>query len=58
MNTASIGHLEIIDELVTKGADLEAEDKLGMTPLLVGAMHGHVEAVEVKEKLLIVDKFY
>lgn len=39
-------HLELIDILVTSGAELEAEDKLGMTPLLVAAWYGHVQAVE------------
>lgn len=29
------GHLELVDILVNNSADLEAEDKLGMTPLLV-----------------------
>ena len=40
------GHLELIDILISNGADLEAEDKLGMTPLLVAAWYGHEQAVE------------
>ncbi|XP_060085355.1 myotrophin-like [Ylistrum balloti] len=44
---ADFGHHEMLKLLIEKGADVNAEDKHGMTPLLAAIYENHVECVKV-----------
>ncbi|KAJ6662578.1 hypothetical protein lerEdw1_011715 [Lerista edwardsae] len=44
---AALGHMEVIDYLISKGAKLDIKDKKGRTPLHRAAEKGHVNAVKV-----------
>ena len=46
-HAVSGGHIEIVELLVSKGADLNAKDMIGMTPLHYVASGGHKEIVEL-----------
>jgi ankyrin repeat protein len=47
MTTAIHGHLAICRLLIDKGAQLEAKDSIGCTPLHWAAVQGHVEIVRL-----------
>ncbi|XP_062569543.1 ankyrin repeat and death domain-containing protein 1A-like isoform X1 [Saccostrea cucullata] len=44
---AANGNIEVIEELMEDGADLESKDKYGMRPVLWAAWLGHLEAIKV-----------
>ncbi|XP_069125262.1 ankyrin repeat and KH domain-containing protein 1-like isoform X1 [Argopecten irradians] len=41
------GHSELVNLLLSKGADIEHRDKKGFTPLILAATAGHVDVVEI-----------
>ncbi|XP_067928889.1 myotrophin-like isoform X2 [Watersipora subatra] len=43
---ADYGQLEVLNYLISKGADVNAEDKYGITPLLSAIFEGHESCVE------------
>ncbi|WP_083232879.1 ankyrin repeat domain-containing protein [Endozoicomonas atrinae] len=45
-NSAQNGHLEAIDALIARGADVNARTKDGRTPLHNAAQNGHLEAID------------
>ena len=47
MTAASYGHLDICRLLIDKGAQVEAKDRNGWTPLHWAAHQGHVETVRL-----------
>lgn len=44
---ADYGQVKCIEFLITKGANINAKDKHGITPLLNAIFEGHTEAVKV-----------
>jgi len=46
-HAADFGHAEVIQMLIAKGANVNAEDAFGITPLLAAVYEGHTEAVQV-----------
>ena len=43
---AQSGHVEIVEYLVSAGADVEKAFRTGATPLFVGAQNGHLKVVQ------------
>jgi ankyrin repeat protein len=39
------GHVEVIRELLSKGANVDTPDNKGWTPLHLAAKHGHVHSL-------------
>ena len=46
-NAARNGHKEIVELLIAKGADVDAKDEDGWTPLHWAVVNGHEETVEL-----------
>lgn len=44
---AECGHTDIIEELLRRGADINAQDATGQTPLFCAALHGRQAAVKL-----------
>uniref|UniRef100_A0A3B3ZD15 Uncharacterized protein n=1 Tax=Periophthalmus magnuspinnatus TaxID=409849 RepID=A0A3B3ZD15_9GOBI len=44
---ADFGHAEVVEYLISKGADVNAPDKHGITPLLAACYEGHVSCVKI-----------
>jgi len=44
---ADFGHVEVVDYLIGKGADVDARDKHDITPLLAAVFEGHTEVVRL-----------
>lgn len=44
---ADYGQVEVIEYLLSKGANIEAKDNFGITPLLAAVYEGHANAVKV-----------
>ncbi|KAL5006401.1 hypothetical protein ScPMuIL_015207 [Solemya velum] len=44
---ADYGQAEVIEYLVSRGADVNAEDKHGITPLLAAVFEGHTDCVRI-----------
>ncbi|ELR14795.1 Ankyrin repeatcontaining protein [Acanthamoeba castellanii str. Neff] len=49
-HAADFGHAEVLQMLIAKGADVNAQDAFGITPLLAAVYEGHTEAVQVLVK--------
>ncbi|XP_072311255.1 myotrophin [Eucyclogobius newberryi] len=44
---ADFGHAEVVEYLISKGANVNAPDKHGITPLLAACYEGHVSCVKI-----------
>ena len=44
---AQKGHLAVVEYLQKAGANIEATDKEGKTPLMIADEHGHAKVVEI-----------
>lgn len=44
---ADYGHTELVEFLITQGANVNAQDKHGMTPLLSATYEGHAPCVKI-----------
>jgi len=49
------GHLEVVRALVIAGADREAQDELGRTPIMSAAWFGHVAVIRYLARTAMVD---
>ena len=47
MQAAQQGSIKITQELLEKGADLEAEDEIGARPLMLAAWSGHTQVAKL-----------
>lgn len=41
------GHVEIVTALLKAGAEVNAADTLGQTPMMSAAHYGHIEIVQI-----------
>eukprot|EP01101_Sappina_pedata_P013488 TRINITY_DN9759_c0_g1_i1.p1 TRINITY_DN9759_c0_g1~~TRINITY_DN9759_c0_g1_i1.p1 ORF type:complete len:124 (-),score=62.63 TRINITY_DN9759_c0_g1_i1:128-499(-) len=46
-SAADFGHTDVIEYLLSKGANINAKDSFGNTPLLCAVYEGHVEATQL-----------
>lgn len=44
---ADYGHKKVLEYLLSKGANINAQDKFGITPLLSAIFEGHTECVKI-----------
>lgn len=44
---ADFGHADVLEFLISKGADINAPDKHGLTPLICACLEGHYSCVKL-----------
>jgi len=47
IQAADFGQAEVVKFLISKGADVNAKDNFGITPLLAATYEGHVDVVDI-----------
>jgi ankyrin repeat protein len=45
MVAAAVGHVEVVAELLNRGARVDNTDKYGRTPFIMAALQGHADVV-------------
>ena len=50
MRAAASGRIDIVETLLLRGADVNEEDRKGITAMMVAARYGHAEIVQLLRK--------